>query len=315
MARADVDKFILIWIIAMVLVALIGDVSLAATDVGRSAADFLMIGHGARAAALGGAYTAMASEATAAYWNPAGLTEIENAEVTLGHYAWFQDITVEQASLAFPLSERFFGAVSATYLNYGTIQGYDISGLPSDEISAYDLVGGISLGYAVTEQISFGLTGKYISQRLDDITASAFAGDIGLRYCAESFALGATLVNLGSDMKFDQVSETLPTAARFGVMFRPFSEALAASLDVEQRIHGDLYVRQGLELGFDERYFLRAGLDYLPAQDGRRLSTGLSAGAGLRLSFAEFDYAFTPNDKSTSEDLHRFTLTFLFGPR
>ena len=72
---------------------------------------------------------------------------------------------------------------------------------------------------------------------------------------------------------------------------------------------------QGIELGFDEMYFLRAGVDYLPAQDGRRLATGISAGAGLRLKFAEFDYAFTPNDKSTCEDLHRFTITFLFGPQ
>ena len=315
MAKTFVTRLILVWIAIMVLAALIGDVSVAATDVGRSAADFLMIGHGARAAALGGAYTAMASEATAAYWNPAGLSGIEGAEVTFGHYAWFQDITVEQMSLGFPLGDKFSGALSATYLNYGTIQGYDASGLPSDDITAYDLAGGISLAMVLTDRISVGLTGKYISQRLDDITASAFAGDVGLRFSAESFALGATLVNLGSDMKFNQVSETLPTAARFGVMFRPFSDAVAASLDIEQRLHGDLYVRQGLELGFDERYFLRAGFDYLPAQDGRRLSTGISAGAGLRLSFAEFDYAFTPNDKSTSEDLHRFTVTFLFGSR
>ncbi|MCX6835982.1 MAG: hypothetical protein NTW07_12820, partial [candidate division Zixibacteria bacterium] len=118
-----------------------------------------------------------------------------------------------------------------------------------------------------------------------------------------------------SDITFDQTSEKLPTAARLGVMFRPFSEALAASMEIEQRFKGDLYVRQGLELGFDEMYFLRAGFDYLPAQDGRQLATGISAGAGLRLKFAEFDYAFTPNDKSTTEDLHRFTLTFLFDPR
>jgi hypothetical protein len=53
----------------------------------------------------------------------------------------------------------------------------------------------------------------------------------------------------------------------------------------------------------------------MPAQDGRRLATGMSAGAGLRLDFAEIDYAFTPNDKSTSEDLHRFTLTFFLGSK
>jgi hypothetical protein len=315
MAKTDVSRILLIWIVVMVLVALVGDVTVAATDVGRTAADFLMIGHGARAASLGGAYTAMASEATAAYWNPAGLSGLEGSEVTFGHFAWFQDITVEQASFGFPLGESFSGALSATYVNYGTIQGYDISGQSSGDIVAYDWAGGISLAMALSERLSFGLTGKYVSQRLDDITASAFAGDIGIRFSGESFAIGATVVNLGSEMKYDQATEKLPTAARLGVMFRPFSEAVATSLEIEQRLQGDLYVRQGIELGFDEMYFLRAGLDYLPAQDGRRLATGISAGAGLRLSFAEFDYAFTPDDKSTSEDLHRFTVTFLLGSR
>jgi len=313
MARTDVNRFLLIWIAVFGMVALSTNMSMAATDVGRNAADFLMIGHGARAASLGGAYTAMASEATAAYWNPAGLSSVEGSEVTFGHFAWYQDITVEQASFGFPLGESFSGALSATYVNYGTIQGYDALGQSSGDIVAYDWVGGVSLAIAFSENFSFGLTGKYVSQRLDDITASAFAGDIGVRYNSESFAVGATVVNLGSEMKFDQATEKLPTAARLGIMFRPFSDAVATSLEIEQRIQGDLYVRQGIELGFDEMYFLRAGFDYLPAQDGRSLATGISAGAGLRLSFAEFDYAFTPNDKSTSEDLHRFTLTFLLS--
>ena len=313
MARTDVNRFLLIWIAVFGMVALSTNMSMAATDVGRNAADFLMIGHGARAASLGGAYTAMASEATAAYWNPAGLSSVEGSEVTFGHFAWYQDITVEQASFGFPLGESFSGALSATYVNYGTIQGYDALGQSSGDIVAYDWVGGVSLAIAFSENFSFGLTGKYVSQRLDDITASAFAGDIGVRYNSESFAVGATVVNLGSEMKFDQATEKLPTAARLGIMFRPFSDAVATSLEIEQRIQGDLYVRQGIELGFDEMYFLRAGFDYLPAQDGRSLATEISAGAGLRLSFAEFDYAFTPNDKSTSEDLHRFTLTFLLS--
>ena len=315
MARTELNRILLIWIIVMILVALVGDVTVAATDVGRTAADFLMIGHGARAASLGGAYTAMASEATAAYWNPAGLTGLEGTEVTFGHFAWFQDITVEQASFGFPLSDRFSGALSATYVSYGTIQGYDLTGQPSDDVVAYDWNGGISLAAAISDRFSIGLTGRYINQRLDDVSASAFAGDFGVRYSDESFAIGATVVNLGSDMKFYQASEKLPAAARLGVMFRPFSETVATSLEVEQRFYGDLYIRQGLEFGFDETYFLRAGFDYLPAQDGRSLASGITAGAGLSLSFVEFDYAFTPNDQSTSEDLHRFTLTFFLGSR
>jgi hypothetical protein len=110
-------------------------------------------------------------------------------------------------------------------------------------------------------------------------------------------------------MKFNEVSEKLPSAFHLGAAVYPFEGALATSLDIEKRFYGDLLIHQGIEVGFDDRYFLRSGYDYLTAQDGRSLSTGLSVGAGIRLGWADFDYSFTPNDKTTSEDLHRFTLS------
>jgi len=306
-------RILLVWIVLLAIAALFGEVTLAETNVGRTAADFLLIGHGARAAGLGGAYTAVSDEATAAYWNPAGLSALNGTRVSLGHFAWFQDITVEQISLGTPIGDRFSAAVSATYLNYGSIPGYDIDGQPDGDIVAYDWAGGLSLAMALSESVAVGVSGKYVNQRLDDQSASAYAADIGFRYNAESFAVGLTVSNLGSRLQFDHVAEKLPAAARIGLLLRPFATDVATSLEFEKRLHGDFFVRQGLELGFSDMYYLRAGYDYLTAQQGRQLAMGMSLGGGVRLDFAEFDYAFTPNDKSTSEDLHRFTLTFLFG--
>jgi len=297
----------------MAVAALLGDVSLAATDVGRTAADFLLIGQGARAAGLGGAYTAVSTGATAAYWNPAGLASLNEKQVSLSHFSWFQDITVEQASFGMPVSDGLAAALSVTYVNYGTIEGYDLSGNPTGDIAAYDWVGGVSLGFSVTESVSLGLTGKIVNQRLDDLSASAFAADFGIRYSVDLFTIAATVVNLGSDLRFDQVPEKLPASARIGLQFMPISDAVVTSLELEKRFQGDLLIRQGFELGFSDQYYLRTGYDYLPAQNGRWLATSISFGAGVRFDFAEFDYAFTPNDKSTSEDLHRFTLTFRFS--
>ena len=313
MLRNTLKRIFIIWILLLAAVVLAGDVSWAATDVGRTAADFLLIGHGARAAGFGGAYTAVCRGASAAYWNPAGLTELQSGRVSLGHFSWFQDITVEQASIGLPVSDAIAAAVSVTYVNYGTIDGYDMSGNATGEIAAYDWAGGLSFGFVLSEQASVGITGKYVNQRLDDVSASSFAADLGLRYSFESIAFAATVTNLGGEMQFDEVAEKLPAAARFGVQLMPFSEALMASFELEKRFQGDLYLRQGMELGFSDQYYLRVGCDYLPAQNGRSLATGLSFGAGVQFDFGGFDYAFTPNDKSTSEDLHRFTLTLLFS--
>jgi len=76
------------------VVALIGKVSVAASNAGRTAVDFLLIGVGARAAGMGGVYTAVSKDTPASYWNPAGLSGGEGGEVVLGHFSWFQDITL-----------------------------------------------------------------------------------------------------------------------------------------------------------------------------------------------------------------------------
>jgi len=313
MQRNTLKRIIVIWILLIAVVAFFGDVSLAGSNVGTTAADFLLIGHGARAAGFGGAYTAVCNGASAAYWNPAGLADMENGRVSLGHFSWFQDITVEQASVGLPVNDAIVAAVSVTYINYGTIDGYDASGNATGDIVAYDWAGGLSFGFALSDEASVGITAKYINQRLDDISASSFAADFGLRYRLESVVFAATVTNFGGEMQFDQVAEKLPTAAKFGVQLMPFSDALVASFELEKRFQGDLFMRQGMEFGFSEQYYLRAGCDYLPAQNGRWLATGLSFGAGVQFDFGSFDYAFTPNDKSTSEDLHRFTLTFLLS--
>jgi len=313
MLRNLVARIILVWIALILVVALLGDVSIAATNVGCASADFLHIGQGARAAGFGGAFTAISDGSTATYWNPAGLSELENAEVTLGHFAWLQDITVEQAAFGLPISDGLVLGTAVTYVNYGTIEGYDVAGAPTSELSAYDLALGISLGYRFAENWSGGVTAKVVNQRLDVYSATAFAADLGLKYHGESYAVAAVITNFGSNLKFDQIGEKLPTAARLGLAVSPFDGAVVTSLDLEKRFQGDLVLRQGIQFGFSDRYYLRTGYDYLPAQNGRSLATAFSVGAGLSLGFADIDYAFTPNDKSSGEDLHRFSLVFRFA--
>ncbi len=52
------------------------------TKVAKYAGEFLSIGVGGRALGMGSAAVALASDVTAGYWNPAGLTGIMYPEVT-----------------------------------------------------------------------------------------------------------------------------------------------------------------------------------------------------------------------------------------
>lgn len=313
MYRRCLKKIIIGWLFLILLVAFLGKISVAAPKAGETSADFLLINVGARAAGMGGAYTAVTEGANSTFWNPAGLTYVENDEVIIGYFSWYQDIKMNHASYAHNMNEKLTLAASINYLNYGHIDGRDINGITTGEISAYDFSGGISLGIRVRPEFSLGLTAKFINQHLDDLNGSTFAFDLGARYKIGIFNLAAVATNIGPKMKFDQVSENIPSSFRFGASVAPFHENLLTAIEFEKRIYGGNVIRHGLEYSFAGQYFIRGGYNYYPDSDDRIFGTGFAVGAGVRFNQFEVDYAYTPSEHYSSEDLHRFSLIFKFG--
>ena len=305
-------RVVFIWIILLVLVALIGDVSVAQTDGGRTAADFLLIGTGARAAGMGDAYTAVAAGAEAAYWNPAGMAGMEEHEVVLGHFSLLQDVSLEHGAFAYAANEKTTVAVAVTYLNYGTIDGFDVSGQATQDLSAYDFAAGLSLGYELTDELALGLTGKYINQNLDDITGSGVAADIGVRYIYRTVTLAATVNNIGTGVSYDETTEKLPLTGRFGVAVPLFENALITALELEKRRYMAPEIRHGVEVNLHQQYFLRTGYNLSLDSQNESRATTLSLGAGWRSGDFAIDYAYTLEDKYSSEDIHRFSMSFNF---
>ena len=225
----------------------------------------------------------------------------------LGHFSWYQDINLEQGACAFAINDKITMAASITYLNYGTIQGYSASGDSTGLLTAYDWAGAVSVGYTVTDNLALGLTGKFINQKLDDVTGSGFAADLGVRFQTDRFAFAVVGANLGPDMKFESTSEKLPSNLRIGVAFAPFSNAVLTSLEYDKKIYGNAVMRQGLEFNYNEQYFLRTGYNLYLQNESESMATGISLGAGLRIDQLAFDYAYTIQDKYTGDDLHRFS--------
>ena len=312
--RILLKRVLFIWVMVAILVTCFGNISIAQSNAGRTAADFLSIGVSARAAGMGGAFTSVSEGAPAAYWNPAGLTTVEGGEVLLGHLDWYQDLSLEHGTLAKQINENSTLAFSMTYLNYGTINRYDNNGLQlADDITAYDWAGAVSFGINTNENFSVGVTLKYINQKLDDLSASALAGDLGFKYQADRFALAGFLGNLGTKMKFDTVEEKLPATARFGVSFYPFSSNFITAIEAEKNFDGNMIVRNGFEFNYNHQYFLRSGYNYYPDQTERSFGSGISFGAGFKHKVAEIDYAFSTSDKYSDDGIHRFSLVFKFG--
>ena len=312
MHRKTLNRIVISWIILILIVAFFGKVTIAASDGGRTSADFLQIGLGAEAAGMGGAYTAVSSGAISTYWNPAGLASMEGHQVALGHLSWYQDINLEHGSFAYSLDNGTVLAASMTYLSYGTIDGYDAEGYYTGDLTAYDWAGGLSAGYTINENLSVGITGKVINQKLDEASATAFAADFGVRCRMEKVTFALVMSNFGTRLKFEDTEEKLPATARIGIAASPFNNSFITALELEKKINGSSIIRYGVELNFENQYFLRSGYKYFTDQTDDN-GMGLTLGAGMKFKMAQIDYAYTLKDKLSDQDIHRFSIVFFLN--
>ena len=76
--------------------------ALAAPAAGTEPFNFLALDADARAVALGGAYTALATDANALLYNPAGLGLVRQSQIAFMHNQYIAGLTQEYMGLATP---------------------------------------------------------------------------------------------------------------------------------------------------------------------------------------------------------------------
>jgi hypothetical protein len=300
-----VKAIIAIWLLAVLIAWVFGDVSVAGEN-DRSTCNFLSVGVGARAAGLGGAFTAIADDASAVYWNPAGLESIENRQLQFSHYEWLQDLRLENLYLAFPAGAFTVGA-GITYLDYGQVAGYDEFGYTEGELSLYSLSASLSIAARLAGPFSIGVTGKYIEQSLDLAKGSALAGDAGLRADFGKVSFGAAVTNIGSKVRYISYDEDLPAAVRVGLAVHLFGNYAVLATDWHGRLDGMSTVHQGVELGLTRQLLLRGGLEYQDNQIPGLNKLNYDLGVGLVFGGGRFDYTFIPL-ANTQDTAHVFSI-------
>ncbi|MDI6782302.1 MAG: PorV/PorQ family protein [bacterium] len=173
--------------------------------------EFLNFGAGARATAMGEAFTAVADDPTAVYWNPAGLASQDQEGVTMMHnnlyHGLFNDMYYDGIVYACPLESGSVIGGGATYLHSGShiITGYNPNTQQYEKTGSFQ-TSDISaiLSYATEignkSQISFGMNLKYISTKVFYVHAKAYAADFGLIYhpSIKGLKLGAVLKDWGT---------------------------------------------------------------------------------------------------------------------
>ena len=275
---------------------------------GTSAAPFLKLGAGSRAGAMAEAYSAVAEDASALYYNPAAITLLTRPELAGAHTEHFQGMSYEFAGFVYPFkreveySHHAFGAaiynLSVADIERRTDDTQDSAGT----FGAGDYSYNLSYAYRVDETFGAGVTGKIIHQTIDSYGSMAYAFDAGLHYsprpgAARPVSFALVLKNVGTRPSFAGVSDPLPTGVTAGIGYEPMRGKLKLDLDLTKYRDTDLYAALGGEYqhAFTKELggAFRAGYSFA-RQDTEGLN-GLTLGVGM--TFQQrfgFDFAWVP---------------------
>src|SRR5688500_6111846 len=154
------------------------------SKVGAGTGTFLNLPVGARAAGMGASFVAIADDASALFWNPAGITQVKGTSASYTFAPYFAGMKHQFAGVTMPISDAWSAGISA--LSYGSDEievttMFEQNGTGAT-YTAQDLALGISIAGQLTEQFSFGATGKFINLKLADVNESTVALDFGTLY-------------------------------------------------------------------------------------------------------------------------------------
>ncbi|HET9870194.1 MAG TPA: PorV/PorQ family protein [bacterium] len=316
--------------VLLLLAALAAPGAAFAQGAGSTSTNFLKIGMGARASAMGGSFTAVSDDATAIFWNPAGLILAGGTQFSLTHAEWLDGVDSEFFAFTQNLDmDGAFGG-SLSYLGSGafpstletsTGQYAGLGGM----VSASDFAGSAAyaqrlgrwFGGDFFQRSLVGLRATVVGQNVQQFGSGGFSVDLGYLYELErhKFYVGATLLNVGTSIQ----NYGQPLSYQFGASYK-----LTKLLDKKDYLlfaAGTTgYVDTGLKFNLGTEYKLRFGKDSLALRAGYSTVnndlgslSGATLGVGLTHQFAGMqaglDYAFVPY--GVLGDTHRITLNLL----
>lgn len=228
------------------LLAVAGTMGLSApvqAQVGGAAVVFLKIEPDSRAAGMGNAGVALADNASANFWNPAGLAFQQGTELGLTHSNWLPEFNAGLFYEYFMAKKSFDGwgtfGGHITYLFLGEHEGRDGQNNPTGTFRSYDLAVGLSYGVKLSETFSVGTSLRFIYSNLapntnveGQETKAGVVGafDIAALYRSRPFSMGSSmgtvsagfnLANMGPKVQYSdsEQADPIPTNLRFGYAF------------------------------------------------------------------------------------------------
>jgi tetratricopeptide (TPR) repeat protein len=289
-----------------------------ATATGGQVGEFLSYGAGARSLAMGSAFVGVADDASATYWNPAGLSQITRKELMLLKATLFADTTYDFYSFVKPSKKG--GSAWGLSMMKLTSGGYEkVTVKPNSTGTAFDEVTkggsfaveesamGWSYGRKVVDHVSIGTALRQIKRAVDTSSDSSMAADLATLIDTKDGRrrMGITLRNVYAKVSGD-TEDSLPLVLRWGMSDQFFKKRLLMALDIDKNIHANTGWHFGSEFAFTKRFKGRFGVQGEQGEGLRETDVGF----GYTIKSFTLDYSLGLHALGTST---RMGITWRFG--
>ena len=279
--------------------------------VGISTAEFLKIGVGSRASAMGDAFVAVANDASALYWNPAGLTQFKDDQLLFSHNMWVVDINHDFVGAVYHMDETNAFGISFTSLS---MQDMPVTTeFQPFGTGAYFGFGDIALAVTysrkMTEQFSFGGTVRYIEETLDQLKMRGVMIDLGTYYWTglgtTRFAVAVSnfgnqlapdgeVVLIGKRSNSQWQAFSPPTVFRIGFAMEPYQDEInkiTASIQLNHPNDNSENLSTGVEYSWKNTFYLRGGYKF--NVDEQNYSFGAGVYVPVSVANVTVDYSYS----------------------
>ena len=295
---------------------------------GISTAQFLKIGVGSRASALGDAFVAVANDVSALYWNPAGLVQFDNDQIMFSHNIWVVDINHDFLGAVYHLdATNAFGIALTSLSTQDMPVTTEVSPFGTGEYFGYgDLAVAVTYSRKMTDKFSFGGTVRYIEETLDKLKMRGVMIDLGTYYWTglgtTRFAVAVSnfgnqlapdgkVVLIGKREKSDWQAFSPPTIFRIGFAFEPYQtddNKITTSIQLNHPNDNSENVSTGVEYSWKNIVFLRGGYKF--NVDEQNYTLGVGVNIPIRIAQCTVDYSFSNFEQLGS--VQRFSIILGF---
>ncbi len=277
----------------------------------NTGANFLNFGAGARTMGMGRCGIGLSDDASAPYYNPAGLAQIKPQELLFMHSTLFMGTNLEYFAYALPTAKSGTFAFSFVQARIGDIEGRDENNIPLGEFGESETAGILSYSTNFSNLLSFGINLKILQHSISHWSAVGQDLDIGFMFLPEEpFSLGLTIKNLLKP-SFTLISEKEQYPIRFdaGASWKTLDDKLILASDIGWHEDSKIQIKGGIEYTLNSLAVLRVGAD------NNYLSYGLGLNFPIGNKSMRIDYAFQNNfqSKGIITPAHNLSLTFNFG--